>query len=143
MIIEIPSQILDQIHDHGESTYPEEGAGLLLGKDDGNLRVVSAILILSNAREEGARHNRYMLSPQDLFHAELEADRLGVDVIGVFHSHPDHPNLPSEFDRRNAVPWYSYIITSVDNGCSIESRSWRMVDDREQFEEEKIKIVAG
>ena len=143
MIIEIPSQILDQIHDHGESTYPEEGAGLLLGKEDGNLRVVSAILILSNAREEGARHNRYMLSPQDLFHAELEADRLGVDVIGVFHSHPDHPNLPSEFDRRNAVPWYSYIITSVDNGCSIESRSWRMVDDREQFEEEKIKIVAG
>ncbi|MBG7609972.1 MAG: M67 family metallopeptidase [Anaerolineae bacterium] len=143
MIIEIPSQILDQIHDHGESTYPEEGAGLLLGKEDGNLRVVSAILILSNAREEGARHNRYMLSPQDLFHAELEADRLGVDVIGVFHSHPDHPNLPSEFDRHNAVPWYSYIITSVDNGCSIESRSWRMVDDREQFEEEKIKIVAG
>ena len=143
MIIEIPSQILDQIHDHGESTYPEEGAGLLLGKEDGNLRVVSAILILSNAREEGARHNRYMLSPQDLFHAELEADRLGVDVIGVFHSHPDQPNLPSEFDRRNAVPWYSYIITSVDNGCSIDSRSWRMVDDREQFEEEKIKIVAG
>jgi len=143
MIIEISPQILDQIHAHGESTYPDEGAGLLLGIANGDLRAVSTILILPNSREQSARHNRYLLTPQDMIRGEREADHLGVDVIGIFHSHPDHPNRPSEFDREWAVPWYSYIITSVSKGRAIESRSWRLVDDREQFEEENIQSVTA
>ena len=61
-----------------------------------------------------------------------------MDVVGVFHSHPNHPNRPSEFDRELAVPWYSYIITSVQQGKADKSRSWRLTDNRESFIEEEI-----
>ena len=140
MILEIPASLLEQIHAHGRSAYPEEGAGLLLGKADGDHRQVTVILPLSNAREDAARHNRYLITPQDMLRGEQEAARQGLDVIGVFHSHPDHPNLPSEFDREWALPWFSYVITSVMDGKATESRSWRLTDDRTQFLEETIII---
>jgi proteasome lid subunit RPN8/RPN11 len=91
-----------------------------------------------NAREKTARHNRYLLTPLDYLHGEQEASRLGLDVIGVFHSHPDHPNRPSEFDREWAMPWLSYVITSVQTGKAKESRSWLLSEDRTEFIEEKI-----
>ncbi len=119
---------------------PKEGAGFLFGADD-EQRTVQAILSLSNAREEAARHNRYLITPADYLKAELEADRLGLNLIGVFHSHPDHPNHPSEFDREWAQPFFSYVITNVESGKARESRSWRLVEDRSRFEEEKIQIT--
>ena len=81
------------------------------------------------------------LTPQDMLRSEQEAARLGLDVIGVFHSHPDHPNQPSEFDRQWAMPWFSYIITSVNQGTAAGSRSWRLADDRAQFVEESIQVI--
>ena len=87
-----------------------------------------------------ARHNRYLITPEDYLKAELAAERLGLGLIGVFHSHPDHPNRPSEYDREWAQPFFSYIITSVEKGKAIESRSWRLMEDRSQFVEEKIQI---
>jgi len=129
-----------QIHAHGEQAYPEEGAGFLLG-DDGAERLVKKIFPLSNSREDAARHNRYLITPEDYLKAELEAGRLRLNLIGVFHSHPDHPNRPSEFDRDWAQPFFSYIITSVDLGKAIESRSWRLLEDRSQFVEEKIQTI--
>jgi proteasome lid subunit RPN8/RPN11 len=140
MKLEISSEHLDQIHAHGEEAYPGEGAGFMLGNTDGDLRVVRAILKLPNAREESARHNRYLLTPRDVLHSEQEAAKLGLDVIGVFHSHPDHPNEPSEFDRDWAMPWFSYIITSVKSGKAAGSRSWRLTDDRSAFDEELIQV---
>ncbi len=131
---------MTQIHAHGEQAYPEEGAGFLLG-DDGAERVVKKILPLANSREDTARHNRYLITPEDYLKAELEAGRLRLSLIGVFHSHPDHPNRPSEFDRDWAQPFFSYIITSVDSGKAIESRSWRLLEDRSQFVEEKIQTI--
>jgi proteasome lid subunit RPN8/RPN11 len=71
----------------------------------------------------------------------LEAERLGLSLIGVFHSHPDHPDQPSEFDRQWAQPFFSYIITSVEAGKAVESRSWRLEEDRSQFVEEIIQIT--
>jgi proteasome lid subunit RPN8/RPN11 len=138
MTLTIEPDLLQRIHAHGEETYPEEGAGLLLGEADATSRLVADIFTLDNAREDSARHNRYQLSPQDLIRVEKEADERGLDVIGVFHSHPDHPNQPSEFDREHALPWYSYLITSVEKGHAVESRSWRLLEDRSQFEEESI-----
>jgi len=140
MKLEISSELLDQIHAHGEEAYPGEGAGFMLGNTDGDLRMVSVILKLPNAREESARHNRYLLTPQDVLQSEQEAAKLGLDVIGVFHSHPDHPNEPSEFDRNWAMPWFSYIITSVKTGKAAGSRSWRLTEDRSAFKEELIQI---
>ena len=71
---------------------------------------------------------------------EEEADRLGLEMLGVFHSHPDHPNLPSEFDRQWAWPNFSYLITSVVEGKAVDSRSWRLSEDRTSFSEEIIEI---
>jgi proteasome lid subunit RPN8/RPN11 len=141
MGLEIFRDILTRIYAHGEATYPEEGAGFLLGIADGDQRQVAAILPLENAREDAARHNRYLLTPQDYLRGEQHAASLGLDVLGVFHSHPDHPNHPSEFDRQWAMPWFSYVITSVEGGLSVGSRSWRLSEDRSAFEEESIRVL--
>lgn len=136
MTLSISKELLDQIHAHGEAAYPEEGAGFLIGTDGR----VESILPLENSREDGARHNRFLITPEAYLHAELTADRLGLSLIGVFHSHPDHPNRPSEYDREWAQPFFSYIITTVNQGKAIESRSWRLLEDRSRFEEEIIQV---
>ena len=141
MTIEISEALMKQIHKNGEAAYPEEGAGLLLGDVQDERRLARLILPLVNAREASARHNRYLITPQDMLHAEQQAAQLSLDILGVFHSHPDHPNRPSEFDREWAIPWYSYMITSVNAGQAVESRSWRLNEDRLDFEEESIEIV--
>lgn len=135
MTLAIPRELLSQIHAHGEQAYPEEGAGFLIGSEG----TVDSILPLENAREDGARHNRFLITPDEYLRAELTADRLGLSLIGVVHSHPDHPNCPSEYDREWAQPFFSYIITTVNQGKAIESRSWRLLEDRSRFEEEEIK----
>ena len=134
----IPPELLAKIHANGEKAYPDEGAGFLFGQD-GPTRRVSAVYNLPNAREDGARHNRYLVTPQDYLKGELEAERLGLDVIGVFHSHPDHPNLASEYDREWAQPFFSYVITSIQTGKAVESRSWRLSENRTQFLDEAIE----
>jgi proteasome lid subunit RPN8/RPN11 len=138
-VLHINEDILAQIHAHGEASYPNEGAGFLLGNEDGGERHVVQLFTTENAREDEARHNRYLVTPEDYLKAEITADELGLSLIGVFHSHPDHPNRPSEFDREWAQPFFSYVITSVNAGKAIESRSWRLAEDRSKFEEEEIK----
>jgi proteasome lid subunit RPN8/RPN11 len=141
MQLELSPNLLTQIQTHGEAAYPEEGAGFLLGKADDDRRLVTSILKVNNAREDSARHNRYLLTAQDYLRGEEEAARQGLDLLGVFHSHPDSPNRPSEFDRDWAMPWFSYIITSVNSGRAVESRAWRLEDDRSAFFEEVIKVI--
>ena len=141
MTLSVSDEVLARIHAHGEESYPEEGAGFLLGADSGNgSRAVTSIFPLTNSREDEARHNRYLITPEDYLKAELTADKLGLSLIGVFHSHPDHPNRPSEFDREWAQPFFSYIITSVNEGKAIESRSWSLTEDRSKFDEEELKV---
>jgi proteasome lid subunit RPN8/RPN11 len=138
--LEISPRLLAQIYAQGEQAYPEEGAGLLLGAVDGDRRQVLEILGIANSREADARRNRYLLTAEDMLRGENEAARRGLDVIGVFHSHPDHPNRPSGYDLEWALPWYSYVITSVQGGRAVESRSWRLQDDRQGFAEEAILV---
>ena len=140
MTILISTELIGEIDAHGEICYPEEGAGFLLGRD-GEPRRVEAVIPLPNAREQTSRHNRYLIAPEDYLKAELEAERLGLEILGVFHSHPDHPNAPSEFDREWAQPWFTYIITSVRDGKAVGSRSWRLKDNRSQFIEELIHVT--
>jgi proteasome lid subunit RPN8/RPN11 len=139
-MLEIPKELMRAINKNGEDSYPEEGAGLLLGRLVDDRRVIESIYPLKNAREDTARHNRYLITPQDMLRGEQEAMRLELDVLGVFHSHPDHPNRPSEFDREWALPWFSYLITSVVQGSAQESRSWRLREDRQAFDEEELVI---
>jgi len=141
MTLEIDEKALKSIQEHGEASYPEEGAGFLLGEAAGEWRHVVDILPIANSREAEARHNRYLITAQDMLHAEMTASKQELDIIGIFHSHPDHPNEPSDFDREWALPWYSYVITSIMQGQASGSRSWRLVDDRSRFEEEFIRVL--
>jgi proteasome lid subunit RPN8/RPN11 len=141
MTLLISNELLQRIHAHGEAAYPEEGAGLMLGRVVDGITRVEQLLEFTNAREASARHNRYLLTAEDYLKGEMEAMRLDLEVIGVFHSHPDHPNRPSEFDREWAMPFLSYVITSVQSGVALESRSWLLSEDRAEFTEETITIL--
>ena len=132
----VSKELVEHINAHLEEAYPGEGAGFLLG----GYGEVTEIFALPNAREEEARHNRFLLTPEDYMKAEMKAMELGVDLIGVFHSHPDCPNVPSEYDREWAQPIFSYIITRVDNGQVVSHRSWKLVEDRSKYDEEEITI---
>ncbi len=143
MRLEVPADLLRRIHAHGEAHYPEEGAGVLLGTVEGDRRRVHDLVPVANRFEPGSRHNRYRIEPQDLLQAEQQAEAAGLEVIGIFHSHPDHPAEPSEFDRQWALPWYSYLITRVAAGKAVESRSWRLADDRSHFDEETLVVTAA
>jgi proteasome lid subunit RPN8/RPN11 len=139
MMLTVSRDLIETMNRHVEEAYPEEGAGFLLGVDG----KVKRILSLPNAREAAARHNRFLITPEDYLKAELTADNLGLNLIGVFHSHPDCPNIPSKYDREWAQPFFSYIITRVDKGSAVNSRSWRLVEDRSRYEEEEIKITVS
>jgi proteasome lid subunit RPN8/RPN11 len=141
MALQISNELLQRIHAHGEAAYPDEGAGLMLGRMLGSDTRVERLLEFANAREPSARHNRYLLTAEDYLRGEMEAARLDLEVIGVFHSHPDHPNRPSEFDREWAMPFLSYVITSVQSGKAVGSRSWLLSEDRVQFTEETITVL--
>jgi len=132
----VPDRLMNEINEHVQNAYPEEGAGFLIGEEG----EVKEIVPMSNAREEGARHNRFLFTPEDYLKAEIFAENLGLNLIGVFHSHPDCPNIPSDYDREWAQPFFSYIITRVDQGKAVNSRSWRLVEDRSKYREENIEI---
>ncbi len=135
-------ELLEQIAAHLEAAYPDEGAGFLLGDLDGERRVLRAILPLPNAREAEARHNRFLITPQDYAQAELRAAQASLEVLGVFHSHPDSPNLPSEYDRQWALPTFIYLITTVRQGKAQDHRGWMLREDRSAFEEITFQVLS-
>ena len=140
MSLRVSSELMAEIGRHGEEQYPEEAAGLLLGAVDGETRSARRVLPLANVFDSEQRGRRYLINPLDILHAEDEAERLGMDVVGVFHSHPDHPPTPSKFDLDWAVPWYVYLITSVREGIASESRAWKLQDDHSQMIEELLTV---
>jgi proteasome lid subunit RPN8/RPN11 len=126
------------IAEHCQQAYPKEGCGILLGLVEHGTRWVVDVLPTGNAREEGDQHNRYLIPPESLLEGELQAEDRELEVIGYFHSHPDHPARPSNFDREHAWPWYSYLIVSVRNGNAVAQRSWQLREDQSGFCEETI-----
>lgn len=143
----ISARHLQAIGHHASTSYPEECCGVLIGHAGGldtptTPTIVERILSVGNERED-SRHNRYVISPETILAAQKEARALGLDIVGYYHSHPDHPARPSEFDREHAWPGLSYLIVSVERGKVVDARSWRLTDDRESFGEETIDQVAG
>jgi proteasome lid subunit RPN8/RPN11 len=137
--LRIPPDLLRAIHAHGEAAYPNEGAGLLLGQAAEAGKRVAVIFPIENQWDAGEQYHRYLITPRDMLRGEDEAAARGLDVIGVFHSHPDHVAEPSTFDRDWALPWYSYVITAVERGRAVATRSWLLRDDRSGFDEEPIQ----
>lgn len=128
----------EQVHAHLCRAYPEEGCGVLLGRDEGAMRTVERVAEFENQRED-SRRNRYLISPEQLLTVEREAREEGLDVLGFFHSHPDHPAMPSAFDLEHAWPYYSYLIVSVEQGRVADARAWRLAPDRSRFEPETLE----
>jgi proteasome lid subunit RPN8/RPN11 len=132
---------LQTISRHAMASYPEECCGVLIGRSLDDATVVERLLSVGNERQD-SRHNRYLISPETVLAAQKEARALGLDIVGYYHSHPDHPARPSEFDRENAWPWVSYLIVSLAGRRVVETRSWRLTEDRASFDEEVIDQAA-
>ncbi|HTU35238.1 MAG TPA: M67 family metallopeptidase [Candidatus Acidoferrum sp.] len=139
-VLRISEDLLLRIGEHGAKTYPHECCGALLGRDNEVGREVVKLLPLPNRRNDSPR-NRFELSPDDVRLAEKTARGTGLDLLGWYHSHPDAPARPSEFDRAHAWPWYSYIIVSIRGGRTVELNSWRLQDDRSAYDSEAIQAV--
>jgi proteasome lid subunit RPN8/RPN11 len=122
-------------------TYPHECCGAILGRDVDGSREVLGLLALANRRDDSPR-NRFEVTPGDVQLAEKTAAEKKLELIGWYHSHPDAPARPSEFDREHAWPWYSYIIVSVQSGMPREMSSWRLQDDRAAYDPEVIESPA-
>ncbi|HYK83362.1 MAG TPA: M67 family metallopeptidase [Gemmatimonadales bacterium] len=124
---------------HGEADYPDEACGLIGGTIAGERKIAMQLVPLANQRTDAAR-NRYLIDPMSFRRAEQRLERDGLDVIGVYHSHPDHPPAPSTFDREHAWPWLSYVIVGVARGRAGELKSWVLAEDRGEFGAEVVTI---
>jgi len=124
--------------DDALASYPNECCGFFYGTEDqqGN-RQVQAVLVVNNSKE-GDQRKRFEISAKDYLKAEQHADAIGLQLLGVYHSHPDHPAVPSEHDRVAAQPYFSYLIISVKQQQVADIRSWRL-NDEFRFSEEHIK----
>jgi len=138
--LRIPAPLMAEIQRHAEQQYPEEGAGLILGSLDGEDRIARSVLPVNNTFEAKQRGRRYLIDPMAILRAEEEAQQRGLSVLGVFHSHPDHPPTPSKFDVEWAVPWYVYLITAVRQGIAEHTRAWRLQEDHAEMIEEQLAI---
>jgi proteasome lid subunit RPN8/RPN11 len=127
------------IREDGEAAYPNECCGVLIGEvDNAGVKTVKRTLTIDNAREDGEQYHRFLITPEDMLRAEQSARAAKLDVIGFYHSHPDHPSAPSGYDKDHALPFYSYVIVSVDKGKAQVLTSWELSNDRMDFVQEKI-----
>ena len=134
---------LAALRQHVEATYPYEGGGLLIGRtDEGGRKVVTEIKPFENQRAIEDQHNRILITDQMYREGEAYADGKDLLLIGFFHSHPDHSARPSEFDREHALPWWSYVIVSVQQGKAADVLSWELKEDRSAFTSEEMAIEA-
>ncbi len=139
--LKLSQELEARIRSHAAETYPYECCGALLGRDGDEGREVLALVPLENRRDDSPR-NRFSITPEDVRLAEHKAREQRIDLIGWYHSHPDHPAAPSEFDREHAWPWYSYIIVRSESQGTKEMNSWRLADDRACYANEPIESNA-
>ncbi len=169
MTVKLHPQLIQVMHTAVEQTYPEEGCGLLLGRlappetstladpvdppiADQRIKVVMEVVPAANVwQPEGmdafpdepdlSRRRRYAIAPQVLLQTQKAARQAGLEIIGIYHSHPDYPAIPSEFDRKFAWSTYSYIIISVTHGHSTDLTAWTL--DRHGDMVQEMVVVSG
>jgi proteasome lid subunit RPN8/RPN11 len=140
-VIEIPSALVRKIEAHAREAFPEEGCGFLVGSAGDPRRVVEVRRAKNIASED--RRRRYRVDPLELLHADDDARKRGLDLIGIYHSHPNHPAVPSEFDRSHAASWYTYVILGIDDREPGELTAWRFDESVERFEPEGLGVTPG
>lgn len=133
MALRLESGVAEAIRRHGVATYPDECCGALIGRNG----VALSAYALPNTTEEGPRR-RFRVLPQDYRDAERQASAAGAELLGFYHSHPDHPARPSQYDLDHAWPHFSYVIVSIRAGAPEAMTSWRLRDDRSAFDQEEL-----
>jgi len=139
MPVKISRELRQRVFDQMEATYPNEGGGFLLGENADGSVTVRDIIQVENVFAVEEQHHRYAMTPQDWIRLEDQADERGMSLIGYYHSHPDSPAVPSEYDREHALPNFVYIITSVAMGRAADMRAWRLEADRGGFVELELR----
>lgn len=156
MGLKIKQQDIAAIREHGARDYPNECCGILLGRAEGAEKRVSETVPLRNLRTDpdaaqkllplespGAEseRNRFLIDPLEQIRVEKDARARGLEVLGYYHSHPDHLARPSKYDREHAWPWYSYIIIAVEKGEPRDLTCWILTEDRERFDPEAVEVL--
>lgn len=142
-MLKLPTHLQDNINAHGAAAFPYEGCGLLLGRIENGNNIVVAIHPAQNSWPiESEKPERFRISSDDMLQAELAAMNQDLELIGIFHSHPNHPPIASPRDLAWATwPGYSYLITEIRDGQPRLSRSWQLTPDRTNFVEEPVEII--
>lgn len=140
----LSSSLYRQIEEEGVRAYPNECCGVMIGRDekaaDGSIRrVVDRLMPLTNSFEKEEQYHRFRLDPKEYIAAEKAAGDEGKLLLGFYHSHPDHPARPSEYDRQHAWPFYSYVIVAIEQRKPALMTSWLLDEASEQFKEEPIQ----
>src|SRR5215467_8758873 len=135
----IEQEAKDRMIEDALNSFPNECCGFFFGEEEGEQRIIAEALPVFNAKQ-GDKGRRFEISADDYFEAERFADENQLQLLGVYHSHPNHPAIPSEYDRTFAQPYFSYIILSIINGKFSALRSWQL-NEQLQFEEEKIFMI--
>jgi len=139
-VIAVPTHAVEAIRAHGREAYPEECCGALLGTIENGQTRVARIERMGNARED-ERWHRYAIEPLDYLRVEKAASAQGLGLIGFYHSHPDHPAAPSEYDREHAFPFFHYLVLAVASGEPGELTAWILSEDRGRFESEPLAVA--
>jgi len=135
--LRVSEALLGTLHREGERAYPGECCGVLAGQP-GEIKQVRRLLPVVNRRADDP--HRYLIAPEDLQRVEAEVRQADLEVLGFYHSHPDHPAAPSSFDAEHAWPWYSYLIVRVDRGHAVEATSWQLAGDRSAMLPESLDV---
>ena len=139
-MLKISAQPWNEMVAHARTVYPNECCGAMLGSVGDGLKRVTAAMPLENAHQ-GPQASRYELRPEDLLNADREARRQGLDLVGIYHSHPDCAAYFSETDLKNSCPWYSFVVLSIHNGEFDHANSW--LPNPEQTAAEKEELTYG
>ncbi len=139
MQVTIQADIVERIKVQAAETYPEECCGVLIGYDDESDKKVLYLYETENIHDDN-RTRRFMIGPDDFIKAEKFSRERNAEIIGFYHSHPDHAAEPSEHDRDFAWPWYLYLIVSVVDGKPSKTQVWKLRADRNKFDEIQINI---
>jgi proteasome lid subunit RPN8/RPN11 len=136
----LPEQLYRRIEEEGVRAFPNECCGVMIGRDDAasSQRIVERLQPLTNSFEKSEQYHRFRLDPLEYIQAEKAAGAQGKLVLGFYHSHPDHPARPSEYDREHAWPFYSYVIVSIMARKPAAMTSWVLDEATEQFRAEEI-----
>jgi proteasome lid subunit RPN8/RPN11 len=127
-----------QVEAEGSAAYPNECCGIMFGQDVGERRIVERLMAVNNDFESGEQYHRFSISPKQLMDAEKIAADSKQLVLGFYHSHPDHPARPSEYDREHSWPFYSYVIVSIAKREAVDMTSWVLNEQTETFSRQDI-----